>query len=55
MNPITDCYGAQPPDSPPEFAKTLTDEWMPLCAQNKNGNGTGTGEIPEAALAIVGK
>lgn len=41
--------------SPPEFAKTLTAEWMPLCASNKNGNGTGTGEIPEPALAIVGK
>ncbi|GAA5971311.1 hypothetical protein JCM8115_000992 [Rhodotorula mucilaginosa] len=41
------------PQDPPEFAKTLTAEWMPLCASNKDGNGTGTGEIPEAALAIV--
>lgn len=39
--------------SPPEFAETLTAEWMPLCAQNKDGHGDGTGEIPEAALAIV--
>ncbi|KWU41239.1 alpha/beta-hydrolase [Rhodotorula sp. JG-1b] len=41
------------PQDPSEFAKTLTAEWMPLCASNKDGHGTGTGEIPEAALAIT--
>lgn len=40
--------------SPPDFASTLTAEWLPLCAANKFGDGDGTGAIPEPAMAIVG-
>lgn len=41
--------------SPPEFAATLSAEWMPLCAANKDGKGDGSGAIPEDAMAIVGE
>ncbi|GAA5988199.1 hypothetical protein JCM10908_002108 [Rhodotorula pacifica] len=41
------------PQDPPQFAATLTAEWMPLAATNKFGNGDGSGAIPEAAIAIV--
>ncbi|BGP56116.1 hypothetical protein JCM8202_005883 [Rhodotorula sphaerocarpa] len=42
------------PQDPPDFASTLTAEWLPLCAANKFGDGDGTGAIPEPAMAIVG-
>ncbi|POY71044.1 A/B superfamily hydrolase [Rhodotorula taiwanensis] len=41
------------PQDPPEFAATLSAEWMPLCAANKDGKGDGSGAIPEDAMAIT--
>ncbi|GAA5851436.1 hypothetical protein JCM8547_001093 [Rhodosporidiobolus lusitaniae] len=38
---------------PPEMCEILEQQWAPLCAQNKFGNGDGTGRLPDEAMAIV--
>lgn len=35
--------------------RVLENEWVPWVAANKNGNGDGSGDIPEGALNIAGK
>ncbi|GAA5868528.1 hypothetical protein JCM8547_003175 [Rhodosporidiobolus lusitaniae] len=37
----------------PEMVDVLEEEWVPLCAQNKNGNGDGTGRLPDEAIQVV--
>ncbi|BGP40824.1 hypothetical protein JCM10449v2_004789 [Rhodotorula kratochvilovae] len=39
---------------PPIVSETLTREWRPACAVNKNGNGDGSGRLSEEAMAVVG-
>ncbi|GAA6044367.1 hypothetical protein JCM8097_006461 [Rhodosporidiobolus ruineniae] len=40
-------------EDPPEMCEVLETQWAPLTAQNKFGNGDGTGRLPEEAMAIV--
>ncbi|BGP48948.1 hypothetical protein JCM10450v2_004827 [Rhodotorula kratochvilovae] len=39
---------------PPIVSETLTREWRPACAVNKNGNGDGSGRLSAEAMAVVG-
>lgn len=37
-----------------ETANSITEEWLPMAARNKDGKGDGTGNIPDEALKILG-
>ncbi|GAA5908205.1 hypothetical protein JCM5296_000413 [Sporobolomyces johnsonii] len=38
---------------PEEIYQALLEDWIPVCATNKDGNGDGTGRLPEEALAPI--
>ncbi|GAA6003029.1 hypothetical protein JCM10207_001953 [Rhodosporidiobolus poonsookiae] len=40
-------------EDPVEMCEVLENEWAPFCAANKNGQGDGTGRIPDGAMDIV--